>query len=83
MCPLFAAIGNKKQRPNNANNIKPKKIVTILWLYTAFTRKKNNAEVDGIATIMRPPPEYIRASQLSTGAAKNATLILLTLAKNL
>jgi hypothetical protein len=69
MCPALAAMVNKKERPNNANNRELKKIVTILQLYTAFTRKKNNEEVDTMATMMIPPPVYKMAVQLSTCAA--------------
>jgi hypothetical protein len=47
MCMAFAMNGSEKQRPVNVNHKKLKKVVIILLLQkTAFTQKKNKADVD-------------------------------------
>jgi hypothetical protein len=80
MCTALANTGTKKESANRANNRKPKMTVMILFLRkTAWSRRKNRADVDGTAMRNAAPMVPITALQFGTFAAtfqKTSTLIL-------
>jgi hypothetical protein len=70
MCAPLIDNGTRMVSPNNTNSRTVKNVVIILLLrYTAFTRKRNKAEVDGAAITKKAPTARRRALQSSTGAA--------------
>jgi hypothetical protein len=62
--------GTKKMVIKIVSHRRPKKTITIiLSAYTAFTRRKNMADVDGVPKISRLVTKYFKVSQCSTGPA--------------